>query len=128
MVDAPAPAETPAVQVSTRERAAVPDGAMPAALPGLRDAFGAAGWTWEVGYSRVTIPPVRYAASAKGGRAGQVRTPARELEVVTLRVRTYWAAAYGGWHNRRWSGGGAVVLGAWRALGSLEAFRALVDV
>lgn len=126
MVDAPRLAEGE-VLVSTRERAAVPDGAMPAALPGLRDAFGASGWTWEVGYSRAVVPPVLYADSAKGGRAGQVRRPAREVSTVTLRVRRPECHAYGAWTDRRWSGGGAVTVDGWRRLATQESFRALIE-
>lgn len=127
--DAPAVPELDAVLVSLRERAAVPDAAMPAGLPGVRDAFAAAGWTWEVGYSRVLTAPVRYAASAKHGRAGQIRKPGAELEIVTLRVRCWWAAAYGRWDTRRWSHGGAVVIGqGWRKLSTVGALSALIEV
>lgn len=118
----------PTVLVSTRARAAVPDGAMPDALPALRDAFGHAGWTWEVAYSSAIIPAVLFAESAKQGRAGQVRKAAVTVDVVTLRIRCHWAAAYGRWDNRRWVGGGLVLLGAWRKLGTLESFRALAEV
>lgn len=118
----------PVVMVSTRERAAVPDAAMPANLPELRDAFGAAGWVWEIGYSLATIPAVRYVATARNGKAGQIRKVARDVQVVTLRVRRPWVRAYASWTDRRWSGGAAVSTGdGWRALGTAQAFRALID-
>lgn len=122
MVDAVEVDVGPAVYVSTRDRAAVPDGAMPAGLPALRDAFAVAGWVWEVGYSRAQVPAVRYV------KTGAVRRAARDVDVVTLRVRCPWARAYGAWTDRRWSGGAVVSSrDGWRKLSTAEAFRSLID-
>lgn len=126
VVDAPAVAAETVVLVSSREGAAVPDGAMPAGLPALRDAFSLAGWTWEVCYSRALVPPVLYAASAKDGRAGQVRRAAREVATVTLRVRRPECRAWGAWTDRKWSGGGVLDADGPRRLATLESFRALI--